>query len=111
MSDLNEEKIAQNAVLAVGVHIPLLLGCERSLFGIVIMSCLTCAFANDFAWQVDIIVVCFYFFTLPIMRYMAKKDPYGTKVAIEHIRYKKFYHARPTVFSVCNRKFDNKLPI
>lgn len=106
-----EEKIAQNAVLSIGLHIPLLLGCERQLVGSVIILCISCAFANDFTWKVDLAVIAFYVFTLPIMRYIAKRDPYGTKVAIQHVRYKRFYHARPTVFSVCNKKFNNKLPI
>lgn len=75
----------------------LLLGGERELVLVSGLLSGTLAFAG--ASVVTIIIgIVLWFGLLTLLRMMAKKDPFMSKVYLRHIKYQKFYPARSTPY-------------
>ena len=93
------EILDEHRVYRVGMRKPLLLGCDRKLLMVVAVFSVTLVYAGfPSVWYV-LFGGGLWFFTLPLMRKMAKADPFMTEKVVRHLVYikQKTYlpHATP----------------
>lgn len=74
-----------------------LMGGERELVLLAGLLAGTLAFAGA-SLVTFFIGIIFWLFCITLLRMMAKKDPYMSKVYLRHIKYQKFYPARSTPY-------------
>lgn len=83
----------------------MLMGCERELaLSVGLITLILVVVAMSFV--AAIIGLCFYFFSMTMLRMMGKADPVMSKVYKRHIKYQSYYPPHSTPFAI--NKFEGR---